>query len=67
VCLFDPGFEVDLEIVADVRTLADICLGHVRVRDAISRGWLTLLGGRQICKDFSSWLGTAHYASAAAS
>jgi HxlR-like helix-turn-helix len=67
VCLFDPGFEVDLEVVADVRTLADICLGHVKVRDAISRGWLTLLGARQICKDFSSWLGTAHYASAAAS
>jgi DNA-binding HxlR family transcriptional regulator len=67
VCLFDPGFEVDLEVVADVRTLADICLGHVKVRDAISRGWLTLLGARQICKDFSSWLGTAHYASAVAS
>jgi hypothetical protein len=28
---------------------------------------LTLLGARHICKDFSSWLGTAHYASAVAS
>jgi hypothetical protein len=24
---------------------------------------LTLVGARQICKDFSTWLGTAHYAS----
>jgi hypothetical protein len=27
---------------------------------------LTLVGARQVCKDFSSWLGTAHYASTAA-
>jgi hypothetical protein len=54
-------------VVADVRTLADICLGHVKVCDAVSRGWLTLLGARHVCKDFSSWLGTAHYASAVAS
>jgi DNA-binding HxlR family transcriptional regulator len=67
VCLFDPGFEVDLEVVADAKTLADICLGHVRVRDAISRGWLTLLGARQLRKDFCSWLGTTHFASTAAS
>jgi DNA-binding HxlR family transcriptional regulator len=53
--------------VVDVRTLADICLGHVKVCDAVSRGWLTLLGARHICKDFSSWLGTAHYASPVAS
>jgi DNA-binding HxlR family transcriptional regulator len=67
VCLFDPGFGVDLEVVADVRALADICLGQVTVRDAISRGWLTLLGARHVCKGFSSWLGTTHYASALAS
>jgi hypothetical protein len=67
VCLFDPGFGVDLEVAADVRTLADICLGHVKVCDAVSRGWLTLVGARPVCKDFSSWLGTAHYASAVAS
>jgi DNA-binding HxlR family transcriptional regulator len=66
VCLFDPGFGIDLEVVADIRTLADICLGHVRVRDAVSRGWLTLSGARQVCKDFSGWLGTAHYPAAAA-
>jgi DNA-binding HxlR family transcriptional regulator len=67
VCLFDPGFGIDLEVVADLRALADICLGHLRFRDAVSRGWLTLVGARSVCKDFSSWVGTAHFASALAS
>jgi hypothetical protein len=62
VCLFDPGFGVDLEVVADVRALADICLGHLKFRDAVSRGWLTLVGTRSVCKDFSTWVGTAHFA-----
>ncbi|HEY1239395.1 MAG TPA: helix-turn-helix domain-containing protein [Bryobacteraceae bacterium] len=67
VCLFDPGFGVDLEIVADVRTLADICLGHLTARDATRRGALTVSGPRNFCRDFPTWLGTAHYAAAAAS
>jgi hypothetical protein len=28
---------------------------------------LTLSGARQVCKQFPTWLGTAHYASAVAS
>lgn len=67
VCLFDPGFEIDLEVVADVRALADICLGHLSVADANNRGVLALSGARQVCKQFPTWLGTAHYASAVAS
>ena len=66
VCLFDPGFGIDLEVVAKLRALADICLGHLAVRDAMARGTLTLLGARDLCRQFPTWLGTAHYASAAA-
>ena len=64
VCLFDPGFEVDLEVVAELRALADICLGHISARDAANRGVLTLSGGRYFRKEFANWLGTTHYASA---
>jgi DNA-binding HxlR family transcriptional regulator len=67
VCLFDPGYNIDLEVLADVRALADICLGHLTVADAVRRGALTLSGARQVCKQFPTWLGTAHYASAIAS
>ena len=67
VCLFDPGFGTDLEVVADVRAMAEITLGHLTVREAIARGQLTLSGPRQYCRQFPNWLGSAHYASAAAS
>jgi len=50
VCLFEPGFGIDLEVVAKLRALADICLGHLAVRDAMARGTLTLLGARDLCK-----------------
>jgi hypothetical protein len=66
VCLFDPGFGIDLEIVANLRALADICLGHLPVYDATARGTLTVRGARDLCRQFPTWLGTAHYASAAA-
>lgn len=62
VCLFDPGFEVELEVIADVRPLADVCLGHLRVRDAVSRGWLQLIGDRDVCKEFSNWVGATRFA-----
>jgi DNA-binding HxlR family transcriptional regulator len=67
VCLFDPGFGIDLEVVADLRALAEICLGHLTVGDATKHGALTLSGARNFCRKFPTWLGTAHYASAAAS
>jgi DNA-binding HxlR family transcriptional regulator len=67
VCLFDPGFGIDLEVVANLRAFADICLGHLTVRDATVRGTLTLLGARDLCRKFPTWLGTTHFASATAS
>jgi DNA-binding HxlR family transcriptional regulator len=67
ICLFDPGFGIDLEVVADLRALAEICLGHLTVGDATTQGALTLSGPRHFCRKFPTWLGTAHYASAAAS
>jgi DNA-binding HxlR family transcriptional regulator len=67
VCLFDPGFGTDLEVVADVRAMAEITLGLLTVREAIARGQLMLSGPRQYCRQFPNWLGSAHYASAAAS
>jgi len=65
VCLFDPGFGVDLEVVADLRALADICLGHVGARDAVNRGALTLTGPTQFRRSFATWLGTTPFSSAA--
>jgi DNA-binding HxlR family transcriptional regulator len=66
LCLFDPGFDVDLEVLADVSALAQICLGHLSVRDAVTRSGLSLSGPRQYCRALPGWLGVSRFAVAAA-
>lgn len=65
LCIIDPGFDVDLEVVAGTRALAEICLGHLRVAEAIGRGWLTATGPRQYCRDLERWLGVTPFAAIA--
>jgi DNA-binding HxlR family transcriptional regulator len=66
VCLFDPGFGTDLEVLGDVRALADVCLGKVSARDVTTQGKVVLTGPRDLCRQFPTWLGTTHYAATAA-
>jgi DNA-binding HxlR family transcriptional regulator len=64
LCLFDPGFDIDLEVLADVTALARICLGRLSVNDATSRAGLSLTGPRHYCRAFSGWLGVSRFATA---
>lgn len=66
LCLFDPGFDLDLEVLANVHALAEICLGHLSVSDAANRGGLTLSGPRAYCRALPTWLGVSRFALAAA-
>jgi len=65
LCVVDPGFDIDVEVLADVNSLAQICLGHLSVSDAVSRGGMALSGSRQYCRALSSWLGVSRFALAA--
>lgn len=65
VCLFDPGYEVDVEIVAETRAMAEICLGHISLREAAGTGRLKITGPRQLCREMSGWFGVTHFAEAA--
>jgi len=62
LCLLDPGFDVDLEVLAEVNALAQICLGHLSVSDAVRHGGLSLSGSRHYCKALSGWLGVSRFA-----
>jgi DNA-binding HxlR family transcriptional regulator len=44
VCLADPGFEVDVSISSDVRSLYEVWLGRLPVRDALRRGRVAFEG-----------------------
>jgi len=63
LCLFDPGYEVNLEIEAKVEALAHVCLGHVPLLQAIRDGGVEVHGAPHHRNALSSWLGVTRFAS----
>ena len=41
LCLTDPGFEVDVVVDADLRTLTEVWMGDARFADALADGRIT--------------------------
>lgn len=64
VCMKDPGFDVDLAISVHVKTLVEIWLGHVPIREAIRMGHLTFDGAREDIKAFPEWFALSPMAEA---
>ena len=56
ICLKDPGFEVDLYIAVDLRTLTEVWLGDLALDKAIRTCALELHGSRRLTRQFRSWL-----------
>lgn len=63
LCSVDPGFDVDLYVTVDLRTMTAIWMGLTTVGDALAKEKLTLTGDRQLAKDMQSWLGLSPFAS----
>jgi DNA-binding HxlR family transcriptional regulator len=62
LCSVDPGFDVDLYVTADLRTMTAIWLGLTTVRKAISEGKLLITGDRQLASHMQTWLGLSPFA-----
>lgn len=62
VCLKDPGHDIELTVVTDVKTLTGIWLGHLSIASAIRRKLLTLSGPAKLKRDIPIWLGTNFFA-----
>jgi hypothetical protein len=62
LCSVDPGFDVDLYVSTDLRTMTAIWLGLDKVRDALSSGRLLLTGERQLANGMQAWLGLSPFA-----
>ncbi|HZE09066.1 MAG TPA: helix-turn-helix domain-containing protein [Gemmatimonadaceae bacterium] len=65
LCVFDPGYEVSLEIEASVESLARVCLGQLAVLQAMRDGTVEVHGAPHYRKALSSWLGVTHFADTA--
>jgi DNA-binding HxlR family transcriptional regulator len=62
LCALDPGFEVDLHVSTDLRTMTAIWMGLENVRAARAHGRLTLSGNRALAADMQTWLGLSPFA-----
>jgi hypothetical protein len=62
LCSVDPGFDVDLYVVTDLRTMTEIWMGYVTVARAKSDGRLVVTGSRALEANLQSWLGLSPFA-----
>jgi len=65
LCLFDPGYEMSLEIDADVQALARVMLGQAGLLQAIRAGGVEVHGAPRYRKALPNWIGATHFASMA--
>jgi DNA-binding HxlR family transcriptional regulator len=66
LCLFDPGFEVNVSVHADVHALARVCLGHLGLAQAVKNGHVELSGAPAQRRALYAWLGVTRFAAMAA-
>ena len=62
LCSVDPGFDVDLYLVTDLRTMTEIWMGYTTIAHTKSAGTLVVTGNRQLEADLQAWLGLSPFA-----
>ncbi len=62
LCSIDPGYDVDLYVSSDLRTMTAIWMGWDTVRKAVSEGRVELVGDRQLASSMQRWLGLSPFA-----
>jgi DNA-binding HxlR family transcriptional regulator len=62
LCSIDPGFDVDLYVHGDLRTMTAIWLGLDSVRAAVGSARLTLTGDPKLASAMQTWLGLSPFA-----
>ena len=63
LCSIDPGFDVDLYVSVDLRTMTAIWMGLDTVRTAVANRRMILTGNRQLATSMQTWLGLSPFAS----
>lgn len=62
VCYQDPGYEVDLDISTDLRTLTAAWMGDTTIMKAIREKSVIVSGSGYLKKNIAAWLGANYYA-----
>ena len=62
LCIDDPGHEIALQMMTDVRTLTRIWMGDLSLSSARSTGLIKLFGDSALIRSMGAWLGKSHFA-----
>jgi DNA-binding HxlR family transcriptional regulator len=62
LCSVDPGFNVDLYLSTDVRTMTEIWMGYTTVVRAKDRGKLFISGNKQLETSMKAWFSLSRFA-----
>ena len=63
LCSIDPGFDVDLYVTSDLRTMTSVWMGWMPIDEALSSEKVLLTGNRQLAEDMKVWLKLSPFAS----
>ena len=66
LCYSDPGFDVDLYVATDLRTMTAIWMGFASIRTEVAARRVFLEGDRGLAATVSQWLGYSPFAPTAA-
>ncbi len=62
LCKIDPGFDVDLYVSSDLRTMTAIWMGYDSLKKALRQGDVKLTGDKQLAQNIETWLGLSPFA-----
>ena len=62
LCSIDPGFDVDLYLATDLRTMTEIWMGYTTIALAKQQGRLVPTGSRKLEADMGTWLKLSPFA-----
>lgn len=62
LCSVDPGFDIDLYVSVDLRTMTAIWMGLDTVRAAIGNKRMMVTGDQRIASAMQTWLGLSPFA-----
>ena len=62
LCMTDPGYEVDLFLFTDLRTMTAVWVGDLTLEAALASGALEAHGPPHLCGRLKDWLGLSAFA-----
>lgn len=62
LCSVDPGFDIDLYVTTDLKTMTAIWMGLSKVKKEVESGSLVLTGNRSLARRMQTWLGLSPFA-----